>query len=221
VPDPCESDTSLSFIVPEGSSNTFHGATTSGYFAVFDSVLGLFEVVESGQATSMAGTICIVPSDIDGNPSGEWTGMGIVFADPFDNSLVMDLSNLDGVTLSEEVDSGAAPPSSLFFIDGAERTSIEIPNLAGSNDSLVIQNCADLEDVIVPAGVKFKRITVSQCGSLTEASVDALCNALDATATGQASTISAGVGEGPAPTGDSLANRNAYIANGNTLDVFP
>jgi hypothetical protein len=220
VVDPCESNTSLSFIVPEGSFNTFQGATTSGYFAVFDSVLGLFEVVESGQATSMAGTICIVPSDIDGNPSGEWTGMGIVFADPFDNSLVMDLSNLDGVTLFEEVDSGAAPPSSLYFIDGAERTSIEIPNLAGSNESLVIQNCSDLEDVIIPSGVKFKEITVSACPSLTEASVDALCNALDATATGQASTISAGVGEGPAPTAASLANRLAYLVN-NTLDVFP
>jgi hypothetical protein len=216
VPDPCESNTSLSFIVPDGSSNTFQGATTSGYFAVFDSVVGLFEVVESGQQASMSGTICIVPSDIDGNPSGQWTGLGILFADPFDNSVVMDLSNLDGVTLSEEVDSGASSPSSLYFIDGGERMSIEIPNLAGSNESLVIDNCSDLEDVIIPSGVKFKKITVSACQNITEASVDALCNALDATATGQASSF---VGTAVA-TAASLANRLAYLVN-NTLTFTP
>jgi hypothetical protein len=144
-----------------------------------------------------------------------------VFADPFDNSVVMDLSNLDGLTLSEEIDPLIGPaPTSLFFIDGSERTSIEIPSLSGSNESLLIDNCTFLEDVVVPVGVKFKRIVVSNCASLTEASVDALCNALDATATGQTSTISAGVGEGPAPTAASLANRLAYLVN-NTLDVFP
>jgi hypothetical protein len=42
---------------------------------------------------------------------------------------------------------------------------------------------------------------------------------LDATATGRTSYIQADDGE--APTAASLANRNAYIANGNTLDVFP
>jgi hypothetical protein len=222
VQSPCESETSLSFVFPEGSAGTLYGATTSGYFTALYPELDFLETIESGSGSQISATVCVFPSDIDGNPLGQWTGLGIVFADPFDNSVVMDLSNLDGVTLSEEIDTGiSAPPSSLTFIDGGERSSIEIPNLAGSNESLLIDNCSDLEDVIIPSGVKFKRIVVVNCPSLTEASVDALCNALDATATGQASTISAGVGEGPAPTAASAANRAAYIANGNTLSVFP
>ena len=221
VVDLCESDTSLSFVFPEGAGADFYGATTSGYFTVFYPELDLLETVESGSASTISLTVCIVPTDAEGNPSGQWTGIGFSFTSPDNNGVLIDWGNLDGVTLFEEIDPGTGPaPASLFFIDGFERTSIEIPSLTGSNESLLIDNCSDLEDVIIPSGVKFKRITVQACPSLTEASVDALCNALDATATGQASSISANVGEGPAPTAASLANRLAYLVN-NTLDVFP
>jgi len=215
--DPCESETSLSFIFPEGGGGDFYGATTSGYFTVFYPELDFFETVESGSPSSISLTVCIVPTDAEGNPSGQWTGIGFVFASPDNNGVLIDLGNLDGVTLSEQIDSGLGQdPASLFFIDGFERTSIEIPSLTGSNESLVIDNCADLEDVIIPSGVKFKRITVANCPSLTSASVDALCNALDATATGQTSTFSGTA----AATAASLPNRLAYLVN-NTLTFIP
>jgi hypothetical protein len=216
---PCESDTSLSFAFPEGAGGIFFGATTSGYFTVFYPEFDSFELVESGQGANISGTCCIVPTDIDGNPMGQWTGVGFVFGSPGNNGVVIDLSNLAGVTLSEEVDvltSGNL--ASLVFVDGSERLSIEIPELSGSNESLLIDNCELLENVVIPAGVRFKRITVLDCQSLSVASIDALCNALDATATGQTSSIS--VIDGPAPTAASAATRAAYIANGNTLTVF-
>jgi hypothetical protein len=219
VDDPCESDTSLSFDFPEGAIGGFFGATTSGHFTVYYPGFDFVDIVESGQGTNISGTCCIVPTDIDGNPVGRWTGVGFIFGSPGNNGLVIDFSNLDGVTLSEEVDPIVSSfPSSLFYIDGDDRLSIEIPSLAGSNESLLIDNCEFLENVVIPIGVKFKSIVVLGCGALTIASIDALCNALDATATGRSSSIS--VGDGPAPTAASAANRAAYIANGNTLTVF-
>jgi hypothetical protein len=219
VVDPCESDTSLSFVFPEEAGATFYGATTSGYFTAFYPELDFLETAESGSPSNISLTVCIVPTDAEGNPSGQWTGIGFVFTSPDNNGVLIDMSNLDGVTLFEEIDpDSGVGPHSLSFIDGVERTSIEIPDLSGSNESLLINNCSALEDVIIPSGVKFKRITVAACQNLTEASVDALCNALDATATGQTSVIEQDFG--PAPTAASLANRLAYLVN-NTLDVFP
>ena len=221
VQSPCElSEFPLYFTFPDGEEAVFYGATTSGYFSVFYPDLGLLETVESGQGVNISLTCCIVPTDIDGNPTGGWTGLGIGFADEV-NAVLIDLSSLDGVTLTEDVDPGTGPPAaSLLFLDAAQRTSIELPALSGSNESLLIDNCELLEDVIIPVGTKFKRITVTGCDNLTVTSVDALCNALDATATGETSSISAGVGEGPAPTAASAANRAAYEVN-NTLNVFP
>jgi hypothetical protein len=218
VDDPCESDTSLHFDFPEGASGSFFGATTGGYFSVFEGG-ALLGTTESGQGVGIGGSICIVPTDIDGNPTGQWTGVGFVFASPGNNQVIIDLSNLAGVTLSEEVDTlTGQDPASLAFIDSEERLSIEIPPLSGSNESLSIDNFVLLENVVIPVGVKFKRITVTGGAALTTASIDALCNALDATATGRVSSIS--VADGPAPTAASAATRAAYIANGNTLTVF-
>ena len=75
-------------------------------------------------------------------------------------------------------------------------------------------NNPNLTSITLNAGIQLEQVIVYQ-GALSAAYVDAICNALDPTATGKVSNIAApGMA---APTAASLAARNAYIANGNTL----
>lgn len=193
--------------------------SSSGYYSVYQngSIVATIDGLTFQYNFSSAGPACVYPSDQDGNPSGlftafatdELSGLGVeAFAD-------IDLSPLDAsAPMATDPDLGFA----LSFLANSGWTTLTLPDLQGQNGALQVSGLVDLEDVIIPSGVLFSSITLDQCPNLTEASVDALCNALDPSVTGENSDISSD--NGPAPTAASLANRNAYIANGNTLNVF-
>jgi hypothetical protein len=121
---------------------------------------------------------------------------------------------LDGLALTDLVGG-----YSMSFINVEGWATINLPALTGSTESLNINNLFTLNAITAPSGLLFKSIQLINVNTIPAAAVDVLCNALDATATGKTSDITSFNGE--APTAASLANRNAYIANGNTLDVFP
>jgi len=223
VQSPCElSEFPLFFDVEGPLGNVLIGISSSGFVAAYQT--GDTQVFPAGPDESLAtpiGAYCAYPCDADGNPTGQWEALS--FGVISEGSFTFDLSALDGQTLNGLIPTAFGVDASLDIVDFIGTTppitSIILPALVGSNGTLVISNCTFLENITVPASVKFKRIIVAAAGpSLSVASVDALCNALDATATGQASIIVET--EGPAPTAASAANRAAYIANGNTLTVF-
>jgi hypothetical protein len=158
---------------------------------------------DGGIALDELGAWCVYPSDSDGNASGTYLEMGIGFTgvDP------VEFSPMDGSGPLSVVISNA------FEVSGVEWTELTLPNLVGSNEKLVLQApLPNLTTVNIPSETKFAAMAI-EGPALTSASVDVLCNALDATATGQVSVFTGTV----AATAASLANRNAYIANGNTL----
>jgi hypothetical protein len=167
---------------------------------------GLFNTYANDDATislDEQGVWCVYPSDSDGNASGTYLEMAMGFT----GVAPVDFSPMDG----------SGPLSALFTngfeVSGVNWTELTLPTLLGSNARLVMQGpLPNLATINNPSGSKFASMQI-EGPSLTSASIDVLCNALDATATGQVSTF---VGTAAA-TAASLANRNAYIANGNAL----
>jgi hypothetical protein len=221
VPDPCEYAPYAVTIEPTsvgtlGDNPKFGGESTSGYYGVFRSgvILAIVDTATYEYAFENTGPHCLYPCDVNGNPSGSWKsfelgdGSGDAFAVP-------DLSPLDGLTL----DGTGFANGSLSFADiqSIGWTEITIPNLSGSSTYLEIvdSGAGVLTTVNIAATSKFKAMGI-QGAAITSASVDALCNALDATATGQTSTFTGTA----AATAASLANRLAYLVN-NTLTFTP
>ena len=223
VQSPCElSEFPLFFDIGGPTPITFLGQTTSGYYAAYQDGQGaVFPVGNEEDAGVPIGESCVFPCDINGNPTGSWLAVYVLplFTDPGD-SLSYDFSSLDGQSLTGSiVGTSGGDPASLLFIDDPNTVSLQIPNLTNPNTGLEINNINNLESVSIPPGVRFGFIFAGGFSPTFQvSSVDALCNALDPTATGQVSSIC--FDTGPAPTAASLANRLAYLVN-NTLDVFP
>jgi hypothetical protein len=183
-------------IAVRGSSGFVTAISPSG-------TLTTYANADAGISLDELGVWCVYPSDSDGNASGTYLEMGIGFTgvDP------VDFSPMDGSgPLSVLISNG-------FEVSGVLWTELTLPSLVGSNARLVLAGpLPNLTTANNPSGSKFANMDI-QGAALTSASVDVLCNALDATATGQTSTFTGTA----AATAASLANRNAYIANGNTL----
>jgi hypothetical protein len=214
VQSPCElSPYALFFDVEGPQPNAVQGVSTAGFIASYQT--GDSEVFPVGPDEGLGvplGQYCVYPCDENGNPTGQWEALsfGVVAEGQFS----FDLPGLDGQTLTGLIDNPVGIPASLAIGDLIDPsfTSFALPNLAGQNGVLVLYYMPFVVNIDVPAGLSFAAIHC-EMDSIPSSVVDALCNALDATATGQASTFTGTA----AATSASLANRNAYIANGNTL----
>jgi hypothetical protein len=205
--DPCEgalqitvTDENDAAIAVRGSAGFVTAVSPSGMSTTYANADG-------GIALDELGVWCVYPSDSDGNASGTYLEIGIGFTgvDP------VDFSPMNGSgPLSVVISNG-------FEVSGVNWAELTLPNLVGSNERLVLEvPLPNLTTVNNPSGSKFAEINIKG-PVLTSASIDLLCNALDATATGRASLFTGTA----AATAASLANRNAYIANGNALTFSP
>jgi hypothetical protein len=220
VPSPCEYVYAVSVDILDTDDAPSMGAkTTSGFWSVVSGglVLATISNADIYYLFPEVATYCVYPSDDQGNPTGAWTAFSIENATGLTgntNVAEIDFSPLDGLALTDFVGG-----YSMSFINVEGWTTINLPALTGSNESLNINNLPTLTAITAPSGLLFKSIELILLNPIPAAAVDVLCNALDATATGKYSAIASF--DGQAPTAASAANRAAYIANGNTLDVFP
>jgi hypothetical protein len=201
-------------VLDENLIPSIQAATTTDYWTIIGPNPEDIQTISVPEQASLPnGRYCAYPSDEEGEPSGTWTGLYVFQGgggDPGDIAWgEIDLGGLAGSTLTEPL---GIEGGSLAIQDVWGVTEISIPALSGSNDRLEFYNCITLVRVNIDPATKFKCIRAGfGTATFDQSSVDALCNALDATATGQVSYMTG------TPTIDSLANRNAYIANGNTL----
>ncbi|HRH68779.1 MAG TPA: hypothetical protein PLB89_04660 [Flavobacteriales bacterium] len=176
------------------SGGTIYGQGSNGYITVRSADGTLTTIVNGELDTSFdPGTYCIWASDAAGEPSGDLTDLVI-------------LALIPGISLT-----GWTNLTSLQIQMSGTSLDLTGPTYFDYLDFLY---STALETVVVPMGLQIGNLVGGSC-ALDVTSMDLLCNALDPTVTGKISTMDGGTNA--PPTGTSLANRTAYIGNGNTL----
>jgi hypothetical protein len=202
--DPCEG--ALQITVNDADNAGLVARGTSGYVTLIDPSGNTYPIAndDASIALDALGTWCMYASDVNGNPLGTIN----FFLTGFEGIDPIDFTPFNG--FGPFANFGGLESFELQLIDW---TSVALPSLVGSNDALIIDG-VNLTSITIPAGTVWKRIAI--IAPIDSTSVDALCNALDATATGQTSSF---VGTAAA-TAASLANRLAYLVN-NALTFTP
>ncbi|HRH68777.1 MAG TPA: hypothetical protein PLB89_04650, partial [Flavobacteriales bacterium] len=171
------------------SSGPIFGVGSSGYITVRSSDGTLTTFANGGTPTFTEDSYCIWASDAAGEPAGDLTDITIA-------ALIPEL-DLSGWTALDRL---------CITLSG---TTLDLTGPAYLDYLELLYNSA-LETVTVPVGLQIGNFNADGC-ALNEASVDALCNALDPTVTGRTSLISGG--SNAAPTSASQVARDAYDVN--------
>lgn len=203
----CSGEGYASFTIGDGAL-IITGSTT-GFQTLRDSEGNL--TTDSGFFTPKAGTYCFYSSDSEGVPSGSITSLVITEVTAI---ILTGLSQLDDLNMVSTITDPDFSGNPLFTTVALGPVTV---NLDLSDNPLMrtitIESPA-LETVTLHPSTSLSGVNI-QGGSLDATTVDIICNALDPSVTGIASGIYGGTNA--APTAASLANRIAYIGNGNTL----
>ena len=188
----------------------FASYTSSTGEATFRGPDLVLAVDSSGLFECSTGVWCMAATD-EGDVIGSLTDVNLAFVSSFD---------VTGLTAVEAV----SAQGTFFTVDLTAQVLMDYLDLASpflrtvdiTNSPLIRQVgiTAPLINFYFVSILGFESINIIG-GSLDEATVDAAFNALDPTVTGFNSSIVGGTNA--APSAASLTNRNAYIANGNTI----
>ena len=204
----CTGNGYATYTVYDTDTTTFTSSTGEATFRGPD--LNLLALPSPGAANVYEGVWCMAATE-DGLVIGDITRAGLYSVSSFD---------VTGLTALEEF----RATGTFFTVDLSSQVSMDYLVLVSpflrtvdiTNSVLIrqVEISAPLINFYFVAILGFETVIIIG-GSLDEATVDAVFNALDPTVTGKFSTIQGGTNA--APTAASLTNRNAYIANGNTI----
>lgn len=176
------------------TGGTVNSTTSSGYFTLRKANGDLVTTASGGTASPGPGVYCLWASDgPGGNKAGNLTAMEIT-----NGGFTMVLAGLNALA---------------DLVIDFEGLTIDLTGLPSAMYALGLFSPV-LTTVTVPAGMEIEMLDASGC-IMDVASVDALCNALSPTTSGQNSTIAGGTNA--APTAASATRRALYISNANML----
>lgn len=221
----CAGEQTVSFTMGSAPGAGYHDiVSTAGHvtvFSHFDGLITTFNTYSIPAGTFVNGrSYCLWSSDIDGAPSGVIDRFRLRNVASIDLAGLVSLHNL---LLGGDVAEVATPPSGAMT-----SITLETPSIMSFTPPLTVSplgilsfiGCVNLTDVTVPLGLSLYRV-YAPGASLSAATVDALCNALDPSSPSIAIPIDFSGGSNAAPTAASLAARNAWIAAGGTFLFNP